>query len=636
MLTHQSDQPVVFNRYSLLVALLLGGLALAVLAGVGITWALSQRASLLQDVEKRLQTWRTRRWFAPLVLAVASLLLSGMWLFFLGDHLPTYGFLRAYLGLSVIVAVLALLFGNKEESGDMATIRRSFFTPKTLIIVFVAILVLSALLTISFYPALMKTDEAVVFSMARNTLESGHLTPTIYRQVNFLPGGLWTLLMAGWLKLTGISLTTGRLYGLVIGYIALGFVWGAAARLYDRLTAWLAVLIGAFAFMSLNHIRYDVHTALFLAMALFFYSMTRTRNEWWLHLLTGFSVGLCVDSNPIAYSFGLGFALMYLGRYVAYIRRERRWFWLPFWALGLGGLIGVGVFFFVRLGAAFAGGASTDGMFSNYLSNIGEYLQNNVYRKLLREYFHAFLTHQPILFGLVLAGILTSYRERTDRVLLILFGTWTATLIFGYYYFPPYYIVQALPILLILGARALAAGIPRLLNSHTPALMPVTALLVGLWLVVATANDVLPVPDESLEDVVETGRQIAKIVPEDAVIVAAEPYYFGMLEHRGFVGGAAESILMSFGDIPQEDTWPLISPDAIVFSSKWSTEPGHTSALTAYMEAQRFVLVGRWETESFGHIELWMTAFPPGVTQSEDYGLVCNPRLGCGEAAIDS
>lgn len=136
-------------------------------------------------------------------------------------------------------------------------------------------------------------------------------------------------------------------------------------------------------------------------------------------------------------------------------------------------------------------------------------------------------------------------------------------------------------------------------------------------------------PGTSLEDVVETGRQIAEIVPPDAVIVAAEPYYFGMPEHRGFVGGAIESMMENFADIPPVAAWPVISPDALVFSSQWSTEPEKTPALLDYMDGQGFVLVRCWQTDSYGQIELWMKHLPEGVNVSDSCIRVCNPRLGC-------
>jgi hypothetical protein len=135
--------------------------------------------------------------------------------------------------------------------------------------------------------------------------------------------------------------------------------------------------------------------------------------------------------------------------------------------------------------------------------------------------------------------------------------------------------------------------------------------------------------DQSLEDLVETGKAMEQIVPQDAVIVAAEPYYFGMPNHPGFVGGAVEGQMINFRKFAPDKAWETIAPDALVFSEKWPTEPERTPALQAYMQARDFKLAQCYQTNSFGRVELWMSKLPSNVTPGDTCQQICVPRLGC-------
>src|SRR5689334_3853696 len=77
-LTHRSDTPTILNRYSTSVAVMLAGLALAVTVG-GIGGFLARRDP--ERITRWLERWRARRWFALIVLIIASLVLIAVWLF---------------------------------------------------------------------------------------------------------------------------------------------------------------------------------------------------------------------------------------------------------------------------------------------------------------------------------------------------------------------------------------------------------------------------------------------------------------------------------------------------------------------------------------------------------------------------
>jgi len=630
LLTHRSDTPTILNRYSTSVAVMLAGLALAVIVG-GVGGLLARRDP--ERMVRLLERWRANRWFTPIVLIIASIVLLAVWLFLLGDHLAVYALLRMFLVVTVILIALVLLFGGSDQ-----TTNRLQITP--LILIALAALIGVGLAALSYYPTLAKTDEAFVFSMGQNYLATGHTAPTIYRMVhppNYLLGGLWTAIMGGWIRLAGFGLASGRLFFLLIGLATLPFIWWAARRLFDRATAWMAVLLGAFAVVSLNHVRADVVCAFYLAVGLFFYSIGQTKGYWWAHLLAGFFVGMCLDGTPIGFAFGVGLGLVYLRQYVIRIRRERQWFWSVFWLLALGGGIALGVYALTRSGPAFPGEGSTSSVVSNYLRNMIDGLRAGHFIELTGQYLTTWLTNQPILFGLLILGIITAAIERTeyDIALLILYAAWTGIIIFTYAYFPVFYIIHGLPITVLLGSRALTRGIPRLLGeaSTEPVsldrLRSVTAILLIVWLAAAIINGVWLTRDQSLEDLVETGKAMAQIVPPDAVIVAAEPYYFGMRNYPGFVGGAVEGQMINFRKFTAERAWETIAPDALVFSEKWPTEPERTPALQAYMQAHDFKLAQCYQTNSFGRVELWMSKLPPNITPSATCQQICVLRLGC-------
>jgi hypothetical protein len=501
--------------------------------------------------------------------------------------------------------------------------------------IILAIMAVFAVVTVSYYPALAKADEGFVFSMARSALENGQIQPVIYRHAfpeNYY-GGLWAWMMAGWLRIAGLSLTSGRLYILLVSLISLIFLGLGSARLYDKSTAFFTVLIGAFAFISANHIRFDIHAALWLSIGIFFYSLARIPARWWAHLLTGFAMGMTIDSNPAAYCFGLGLALVYGWDYIVLIRRERRWFWPPFWWMTVGGLVAVGVFFIVHAGVKLTGGQSTSGALMNYAGTIIEGLTSGRFLTLALQHVNVFLTNQPVLAGLTVVGLVVTVkdRNRSDRFLFLMYFVWMAVIIFAYFYFPAFYIVLGIPLFAILAGRGLSRGLPWLIGSthEQPTILTrATAVLLAVWLLSAFAYNLKTLPSQSIEDVVETGRQISVITSKEIAIVGAEPYYFGMLDHSNFIGGAIESSMVSYHDVTPEEAWSVVAPDAIIFSEGWPTEPERSPALLRYMAEHDFGMRACYINQSFGRVELWMRD-AAGDGANTECVRVCNPRTGC-------
>jgi hypothetical protein len=264
------------------------------------------------------------------------------------------------------------------------------------------------------------------------------------------------------------------------------------------------VVIGAFIIQSQTYIRYDIVSTLFLALALFLYSLNKNHKRWWLDLFTGISVGLCINGQPVTYCFGLAFALFYLWQYIKEIRLVHRWFWLPFWLLTLGGAIALAFYVLVIVrNTSTVADTSIEGQLQNYASVITSFSLSRVL-SLTSQYINIFLTAQPILSILALVGIVVAFLERKpfDLLLLILYIVWTSTIIFTYFYFSVFYITPALPFLLLFAARGMTRGISLLLlTGLSSRLLRAVLVLLVVWLFAPTARNLLF--GAGLEDVVD-------------------------------------------------------------------------------------------------------------------------------------
>ncbi len=463
MLTHRSDNTMFLGRYSPAIMGMVGLLAATTLAGLGAGAILGQRPSLLARLDASLLEFRQNRYRRGAVLILSGMALGAIWLLVLGNHLPTYAMLRLFLGATIALTALGILYGGDttDSSANWSPLAWGG----------AALLVLIALATVSFYPAMYHTDEALIFSMGRNLLETGHNGTPIYRHSYPLDdgrGGLWTWGLAAWLEIFGLSFTAGRLHFLVLGLVMVGLTAWTVRQMYGKTSALFTVIPGIFVATALNFLRYDMPCALWLALALVFFSVGQRRDGWWWHLLTGAAAGLCVDSAPIGSCFGLGFALFYLWQYIGYVRSTRRWLWLPFWGLIAGGLAALLIYALTRAGTSYpSSSGSTLSMLSRYVTIISDSLATGRFLEMARQFLTTWLTSQPLFFGLVVLGTVTALRKRTvfDRLLLVLLVTWTTVMIFAFHYFPVLYLVHSLPITLALAARALTDGVPWLLNA---------------------------------------------------------------------------------------------------------------------------------------------------------------------------
>jgi hypothetical protein len=593
MLTHQSDSPRLLGRYSVLVGGML--VALIMLAG-GSLW-LASKSQWLQKAEIRLQQWRARPYFAPLLIIGGAVVIFAVYYGFLADPIPTYGLLRAFIAFSILFWALAVLCAGQADSNSTAS--PVLWAGLGLL----ALAVCLALFAIGsgYYPPLLKTDESWTYSMAINMIETGRTGPAINAGIvgdYYAWAGLWTQALTTWTRLLGAGLLQGRAFMVLAGLAGVLFTGLATARLYGRNAGWLAAMVGFFAVIRLGYLRPDMVVALYLSVALYAHAYAVTR-PWPLgHLVAGFFAGLCIDAAPIAYAFGLGLALYYLA--------NPQWrFRGPFWRLVLGGLLALGVYWLTRAGAVWYGEVNQS---ASYLRDIVTGWQNGRFLSQAGNVVQTLGTGLAPLTGLALWGAWALLRQAGVAKLPLFMGVgWGLIILFAGYYFPPFYAAQGLPILLMLAGYGLALGWQGLLHSSQNGRF---ALAVGLmlmaWLTAWTLKT--SSASETLADVVAVGGELADLLPADALIVGAEPFYFGLLASHPlqFRTGAYEQSSQALIGRSPEATWDFLRPDVIIFSAYWPQEPKRTPALESYMQGRDFRLRWCWQTQSFGQVTVWV------------------------------
>jgi hypothetical protein len=594
MLTHRSDTPSFFGRYSTTVASMLFGLLLAALAAHAAAFFLSRRTALTAAIDARLTGWR-RPILTWAVVILAGLAMVGVTLRFLGDHLPTYAALRAFITLSILLAALFLLRGG-STTADVPVQHWAIWVLPAL-----AIPLLVAIFAAATFPPPMRTDEALFLSAGINLRDFGGNSFLLWKGIipeNYQASGVWMMGMPAWLTLAGEGLAQGRQYMLLAGGLSVVLTWIAAARLYDRATAWVTALILAFVIARLGFLRPDMFVALYLSAGLVAYAYAQGRYALVGHFLAGFFVGFSIDAAPIAYLIGVSFGVLYLARLMHAARTERR---VAFWrlvALGTGGFAAIGVYALTRIGASYVSNGSVEG---GYVQVLWERVRTLT---LVTDLNTLLTALAPLTLPMIIGAAVLLLRPSGERGLVVVTGVWLLLVPIAAHYFPPFYAVHGVPLMAVLAGVGVTRGLARWVGAAVLPGAAVVALLVvwlSSWLVALATNN------SNMADVIDAGREIAQVLPEGSLVLAAEPYYFGMLDgfKDTFLAGSYEQSSVGFIGRSPEETWEQVNPNAIIFSENWSQEPAKTPALLDYMRGRDFRLVGCWNTLTYGWVELW-------------------------------
>lgn len=596
MLTHRSDAPTFLGRYSTSVAGMLFGLLLAVIAAHAAALFLRRRPVLTDKIDAWLTSWRRSALVMWAVVLLAALAMVGVTLVFLGDHLPTYAALRAFIAFTIMLAALLLVRGGSTEVGVPARRWTLWVLPA------LAIPLCIAIFAAGTFPPPLRTDEAIFLSAGINLRDFGGNSFLLWKGIipeNFQASGFWLLAMPAWLTLVGEGLAQGRQYMLLTGGLSVALTWIAAARLYDRATAWVTALILAFVIVRLGFLRPDMFVALYLSAGLVAYAYAQGRYALVGHFLAAFFVGFGIDAAPIAYLFGVGFGMLYLVRWLRAPRGERRAAFFRLAVLAAGGGAALVAYRLLRIGASYRlqGGNLELG----YASTLLERLLSLTFVADLNTLLIALA---PLTLLMLVGMVVLLFRPSGDRGVAVVTGVWLLLIPITAYYFPPFYAVHGAPLMALLAGVGVTRGLARWIGASALPRAAVVVLLVAWlssWLAALAANN------SSMADVIDAGREIAQVLPEGSLVLAAEPYYFGMLDDfkHTFLAGSYEQSSMGFIGRSPEETWAQVNPNAVVFSELWSQEPAKTPALLDYMRGEDFRLVGCWDTPTYGWVELW-------------------------------
>src|SRR5689334_21301093 len=128
------------------------------------------------------------------------------------------------------------------------------------------------------------------------------------------------------LRFFGDTLWQSRFARMLLACLALPFIYLCGKIMYGKRTGVWAVVLAALLIPPTAYVRPDVFVGVMLSAALYVYWRAQNTRRPWMHYLAGLTVGLAGEGHPLAYRFGLAFALIYFVRWVYEMRQTRRVF----------------------------------------------------------------------------------------------------------------------------------------------------------------------------------------------------------------------------------------------------------------------------------------------------------------------
>ncbi len=576
LLWQPSTPAVLWGRYSRNALLIMGVLLLAIPA---LLWAARKLPTLNPPT---VPSW--------VALGIGALAVGVLWGVPVASAVA-YKVIRLYITFVVFTALVWLL-GERS-----ASVRRG--TP-ALVAVSLALVVVAALR----FPGVLWTDEGYMISTALGFNQNGYPLPLYWQPYESASFSLGYMGLGAWLRVFDVSHTAARYFILLLGVVTIGITGYVAWLTHRDPTVTAAVVIaGLFAVSYHNVLRQDVLAALFLAVGLLLFVLAEQPGRVWLHYFVGLFVALSIDGHPLAYRLGLGFGFAYAVEYTLLMWRERRWWWAPFYLLAAGGMSGVALYLlFYSAIAATLGGYTTTSPFTwdVSLARFGEQVEIT-------------LQTVPVLAGLAAGGCVAAVRRNTrqDRLLLIVSAVGVVVLSTLYPIYRSYYQVHTLPLLMLLGAGAVAA-LPRNHISRIAAVLLVTAAGAGYLLRGASVNPQDYRPAFAVAD------ELREVVPPDVRFAGVDPFYVRMSDYDFFEQQAILLLAQQRG-IGVDEAWEVVAPEAVAIVRDYPLPP--PPGLTDYIERYNMQRVHCWTVETLGQVDLYMTdALAEPIDECTDLG----------------
>lgn len=561
---HVSTEPTVLGRWSTRYAWLLALVAAATLVP-GVLSVPAWRARLLRRSARPVTGWRAWAPMAGLALlpALYVVLRGGL----LAGEDRVYALLTSLL-LAGTTALLLLLLWRSGAAGESVTIRRP--------LLWLGLLTVAQLLLATRYLEQVPLVSAID--------ETGHIANAL-RQFNYptrfvllrpdhnartwVDFSAYWVPAGAWYEVFGAGIRQARVLNLLVAWLALPFLYVAAARLQGRGAAFLTAALGIALLPHFVSGRSDVWVGTATAIAFCCYVLARepgARRPGLLRFLCGFCALSAVDGHPYGVFFALMFVLLHTPEL---LRRQRAGFsflagcacYTLFWLGYHLALPGVRV---AELPALFQATWSMESGIGRAQAGTGLNAANLI--KVLQQflYFHpvAAMLALPALVAALLRG------RAGDRALLLVMGGSFLLVMLTLAHINPYYPIFWLP-LLCLPVGSWLARLLRPAGGHAGnggfrlsggALLLLLATLILSTLQLEESAVLNRENNEGARRATAVGQELDRLLPaEDLVVAGTYEVHLGMLGRLNYGGSCSFT-----RDDPKY--WPLGEPEAIVYT----------------------------------------------------------------------
>ncbi len=611
LLDNQDLEPAVLGRYNLFYAL---GMALVAAAGLlGAVWIL---VSARIRPPRWLESLRASRLFMAAVLAGGALLMLAIWLtpFRIFVTPLQKELLRGYGTGAILVGVYHLLFwcGRDRRAPWSAWLAVAGVAGAGALIITIHYL--------DRFPQLNTIDELHNWVVQWTYANTGLLGDTLYRQMIPLPQPIYDsphYILGLLLRFIGDTFWQARFARLLMACLALPFIYLSGRRMYGRRAALLAVVVAIFLLAPTAYVRPDVFVGVMLSIAIYVYLRAQTTHRPWLHYLTGLCVALAGEGHPLAYRFGVAFALLYIVRWGYALWRERRLFIDGrVFALGLGGLTGMLIYLSIHIIPGFEQGIHFARNYSPLSRTTAE--QVTAALDIVVGQFEVWVGTSPFELLFVALGVVVAVREFEDgdRLLMTVLVVSEALMIATYGYYREFYQVHFLPVFALLAGRALAnlTGDRRLPVGRLSGLsLAAVVLVVSLGSLAQSASAATDDPQRA--EFTAIARQLKADLPRDAIVVGNEDYFLEMrsLSYYGIQTVTTNGwFLVNYQGYK---LWEVTKPDIFILSPQIDLyKYTDLSSIYSYMDDNDFQLARCYTETGLIQARVYVRELPPGWT----------------------
>jgi len=456
---------------------------------------------------------------------------------------------------------------------------------------------------------LLWTDEGYATAVALSIRTNHSLTPIMF--TGGAPfGPIYSLIfpvLSVWYTIFGVSVTSAHSFIWVVNIAILFCLYQIVRLAMSSFSAWLAVIVTAFPMIASSTLR-DVNdwTSLYIGIALWSFSYAERSGRHWLHLLVGFAAGFSLDGHPNAYRFLPAFFLAYVIEYMVEVKSKKHLFidrrLLYLVAGGLTGLtVYVGLYGLIDP-TGFFGQAKGAGWFSHWLDAPA----------MLWAQIDVVIRTAPLLFGLALIGLYRALQQPSPlERLVILVGLFTI-IIFAVSNptgtFRDYYLSQVWLLWGILAACALKGFSET--HKLTSSIFAILLLSASIgWLVREKNGETA----QSYNSALVIADRVRLMVPKEARLVAADPFYFRLTDYPNFIEINTGEIAGAYRHTAPLLIWQQLAPDAIVVARDYPIPP--PDSLLTYINQQNFQMVQCWKNSQVGEVDLYLHAV------TDDFGV---------------